>query len=60
MKKSSHDQEIETRAEVFAHVRDLFGKRHRLIFSASGNTPYMASSEMIRNFRDAGQEHGPL
>ena len=55
---------LKTRAEVFSHVRELFGKlrpyAHRLIFSASCNTPYTASWEMIRHFRDAWQEYGSL
>ena len=53
---------LKTRSEVFAYVRGVFERlrpyAHRLIFSASCNTPYTASWDMIRHFRDAWKEYG--
>ena len=53
---------LKTRAEAFAYVKNLFERlrpyAHRLIFSASCNTPYTASWDMIRHFRDAWKEYG--
>lgn len=55
---------LKTRAEVLAYVRQLFERlrpyAHRLVFSASCNTPYTASWDMIRHFRDAWKEYGAL
>jgi hypothetical protein len=55
-------ERLSTRAEVFRYIEDLFERMapylSRFILSASCTTPYTASFDMFKHFRDAWLEYG--
>ena len=57
-------ERLKTREEVFAYVRELFGRispfSHRFVLAASCTTPFSAPWDMLRHFRDAWLEYGAL